>query len=516
MAEKGAKKDNKAFSRPVYKMLTHSARVWDGARETVDKKKREKGIVKRYLERCDSLAKKAVFILSVLKEPIKNLAVLLVVVLCGAFIVHASSHDVVLGVYADGELVGYLNSKSPMSLAQNAIEADLTALLDTEYDLNMKIDYSFVNVKSPKILRDADCYRILYDIASDDLADAYALYIDDKYIASTLNFDELNQLLKSVQGTNDEKKSIKNNISIVNQPALKTSVKSVSEIAELLNVEVELESEEVNTLRVTAELLDGGYSTLDTGIPRFTSGSSKFTVPKTLSDGTKITTDKDELLHELDLVYTREEVITESLPFDISYVESDDYYTGTQLLKTVGREGKVEITYEIEYDANGVISKTETGRRVISEPITEVIVLGTSAAPTKNPSGSFIWPTNVPVGISSDYGGRILFGSYDYHRGLDIPNWYGYDIWAADSGVVSYAGFNSSYGYYIVIDHGEGINTVYAHCSRLYVRAGDEVVQGDVIAAIGATGVATADHLHFEITIDGATVNPADYLPELE
>ncbi len=517
MAEKGAKKENKAFSKPVFKVLTHTARVWDGACETVDKKKRETGIVKRYLERCDSLAKKAAFILSVLKEPIRNLAVLLIVAVCGAFIVHASAHEVVLGVYADGELVGYLNSKSPMSLAQNAIEADLAALLDTEYKLDIKIDYSFVNVKSPEIMRDADCYRILYDIASADLADAYALYIDGKYIASTQNFDELNQLLKSVQGTSDDKKSIKNNISIVNQPALKTSVKSVAEIAELLNVEVKLESaEEVNSSRVTAGLLDGSSSTLDTGIPRFTDGNSKLTVPKTLSDGTKITTDKDVLLHELNLVYVKEEVITESLPFEITYVESDDYYAGTQLLKTVGREGKVEITYEIEYDANGVISKTETGRRVISEPVAEVIVLGTSAAPTKNPSGSFIWPTNVPVGISSEYGGRMLFGSYDYHRGLDIPNWYGYDIWAADSGVVSYAGFNSSYGYYVVIDHGDGINTLYAHCSRLYVRAGDEVVQGDVIAAIGATGVATADHLHFEITVDGATVNPADYLPEIE
>ncbi len=518
MAERGAKKDNKAFSKHVFGMLTHSAKLWDEAVETVDRKKHETGIARRYLERCDSLAKKAGFILSVLKGPIKNLSVLLLVVVCGAFIVHASSHDVVLGVYADGELVGYLNSKSPMSLAANAIEADLTSLLGTEYKLNTKIDYSFVNVKSPDILKDADCYRILYDIAAAELTDAYALYIDGRYIASTQNFDELNQLLKDVQGKSDDKKSIKNKISIVNQPAKKSSVKLISEIAQLLQVEVsfETEAEKINSSRVTAGLPEDGYSTLDAGIPRFTDGISKLTVPKTLSDGTKITVDRDELLHELNLVYVKEETVAESIPFAITYVESDDYYVGTQLLKTVGREGRVEITYEIEYDAEGVISKTETGRRTVSEPITEVIVLGTSDAPTKNPSGSFIWPTNVPVGISSEYGGRMLFGSYDYHRGIDIPNWYGYDIWAADSGVVSYAGYNGSYGYYVVIDHGDGINTLYAHCSRLYVKAGDEVVQGDVIAAIGSTGVATADHLHFEITIDGANVNPSDYLPEIE
>ncbi len=516
MVEKSARGKNKPFSKSVFRMLRHSAKVWDGACETVDRKKHESGVVKRYLARCDSLVKKASFIISLLKEPFKVFAVAMVVIVCGAFIVNAASYDVVLGVYADGELVGYLNSKSPMSLASNAIQSDLTSLLGTEYKLNTKIEYSFVNVKSPEILNDSDCYRILYDIASADLTDAYALYIDGKYIASTQNFDELNQLLKSVQSTSDGKKNIKNNISIVNQHALKSTVKTVAEIAELLHVEasVDTQVEEINSSRVTADILDESYSTLDVGIPRFTDGNPKLTVPKTLSDGTKITTDKEELLHELNLVYIKEEIVNESIPFAISYIESDDYYTGTQLLKTVGREGQVEITYEIEYDADGVISKTETGRRIVSEPITEVIVLGTSAAPTKNASGSFIWPTDAPVGVSSEYGGRMLFGSYDFHRGIDIPNWYGCDIWAADSGVVTYAGYNGSYGYYVQIDHGDGINTLYAHCSRLYVSAGDEVVQGDVIAAIGSTGVATADHLHFEITIDGAIVNPADYLPE--
>ena len=188
MAEKGAKKDNKAFSKPIFKMLTRSARVWNGACEKVDQKKRESGVVKRYLERCDSLAKKALFILSLLKEPAKKLAVVLVVAICGAFIVNASSYEVVLGAYADGELVGYLNSKSPMSLAVNAIENDLTNLLGTEFKLDTKVEYSFVNVRSPKILADADCYRILYDIASQDLTDAYALYVDGiEFTGNTLS-----------------------------------------------------------------------------------------------------------------------------------------------------------------------------------------------------------------------------------------------------------------------------------------------------------------------------------------
>ena len=86
MAEKTAKGKNKIFSKSVFGMLTRSAKVWGGACETVDRKKRETGIVRRYLERCDSLAKKAGFILSLLKGPIKAFSVALIVFICGAFI----------------------------------------------------------------------------------------------------------------------------------------------------------------------------------------------------------------------------------------------------------------------------------------------------------------------------------------------------------------------------------------------------------------------------------------------
>ena len=519
LAEWSHKRNIKGFADIAFNALKHCANAWYSAYTALERKRKNSDIIKRYLNRCDSLVKKAGFILSVIREPARIAAAAAVVIVSGAIIVNSASYDVVLGVYADGRLVGYLNSKSPMSLAKNALEADISDLTGDTYTLDCKLDYSFVNVKNPEILDDTDCYRVLYDIASEDLADAYALYVDGKHVASNYSFDALNSLLKEIQSDSDGKKTIKNDIQIVNQPCIKSTIKGAGEIAEMLNVnsdDISAPEEMLNTTRVSAYGADesGEDSALDTGIPRFSDGVTKMVVPRTLSDGTKITVDKEELRHELNLVYVKEETALESIPYNTTYEESDDYYTGTRILKKSGREGVAEIQYEVEYNNDGVLSKTEISRSVVKEPVTEVVVIGTSAAPTTNPSGNLIWPCDAPKGITSEFGARDLFGSYDYHLGIDMPNTAGSDAWAADSGVVTYAGFNGSYGYYVTIEHANGISTLYAHLSKIYVEEGDEVKQGDVIGAIGRTGVATANHLHFEVRVDGKPVNPIGYFPD--
>ena len=101
------------------------------------------------------------------------------------------------------------------------------------------------------------------------------------------------------------------------------------------------------------------------------------------------------------------------------------------------------------------------------------------------------------------------------HTGIDITTngAFGNPIYAAASGTVTYAAQSGPYGMHIMIDHGNGVVTLYAHCSALYVSAGDKVSQGQAIAAIGMTGRATGPHCHFEIRINGRYMNPVDYLP---
>jgi len=135
---------------------------------------------------------------------------------------------------------------------------------------------------------------------------------------------------------------------------------------------------------------------------------------------------------------------------------------------------------------------------------------GTGASHTSG--GRMIWPLSGP--ITSEFGWRThpIFGRQIFHSGLDIAGDYGDPILAADGGVVINAGWISGYGNAVIIDHGNGINTLYGHCQSLNVSEGQTVSQGQVIAYVGSTGNSTGPHCHFEVDLNGKAVSPYDYL----
>ena len=124
-------------------------------------------------------------------------------------------------------------------------------------------------------------------------------------------------------------------------------------------------------------------------------------------------------------------------------------------------------------------------------------------------TGTFIWPTTLHYLSGYDYSPAIN------HYGIDIAGKLGYPVYAVDSGVVVYAGWNNwGYGNVVVIDHGNGWQSLYAHLSRILVKCGQGVAQGDMIGAIGSTGRSTGPHLHFELmNAKYGRVNPWDFLP---
>lgn len=113
--------------------------------------------------------------------------------------------------------------------------------------------------------------------------------------------------------------------------------------------------------------------------------------------------------------------------------------------------------------------------------------------------------------ITSRYGAAESIRDHT-HAGLDIAAPAGTDIKASAPGTVSYSGWMGGYGYLIIIDHENGVQSYYGHCSKLYANVGDEVSAGDVIAAVGSTGNSTGNHLHFEIRLNGSTINPQKYI----
>ncbi len=149
-----------------------------------------------------------------------------------------------------------------------------------------------------------------------------------------------------------------------------------------------------------------------------------------------------------------------------------------------------------------VVAKATTTQKTTSTNATASSSIANASA-----SQGGVWPTTSRY-VSSYYGWR----STDFHTGTDIAGRNGDPIYAYKSGLVTFSGWQSSYGYIVKIDHGNGMSTWYAHCSSLLVSAGQQVSQGQVISKMGSTGWSTGNHLHFEVRLNGVHTNSLPYI----
>ena len=191
-------------------------------------------------------------------------------------------------------------------------------------------------------------------------------------------------------------------------------------------------------------------------------------------------------------------------PVEIRY-NDDEHKSYTRILQQ-GKEGQEEITADIVRVNGFEIRKDIIDRVTLVPPVTEIKEVGTSNTNPKRALGSFIMPT---YGTITDY-----FGTRSgRHNGVDIANSRGTPIYASDGGVVTKAkNSGDGYGNQVVIDHGNGFVTSYAHNSSILVSVGQKVAQGEVIAKMGSTGNSTGNHCHFEMFLYGTHVNPFKYV----
>lgn len=168
----------------------------------------------------------------------------------------------------------------------------------------------------------------------------------------------------------------------------------------------------------------------------------------------------------------------------------------------------------------GLLAEVESTKRRYEELVRQLdadserirALLSGTVTSTVQGGGQLLWPTSGPVTSGYGYRTHPIYGDRRLHTGIDIGAPYGAQVVAADDGVVSYAGVMSGYGNVVVIDHGGGLATVYAHLSAYSVGGGQGVSRGSPIAAVGCTGYCTGTHLHFEVRINGNPVDPMPYL----
>lgn len=203
--------------------------------------------------------------------------------------------------------------------------------------------------------------------------------------------------------------------------------------------------------------------------------------------------------------------VTEAVSYKTVQTKSNKYTVGTTIVTKKGVKGSAEVTYKVSTYNGKVTKKTKIASKVLTKPSVQEEIVGTKRiiAADKNGNAPMLWPVKrVERSYVSSY-----FGDGRGHKGMDICAPKGTPIYAAEAGTVTTSGWSSSgYGYRIIIKHKNGLETLYAHCSALYVKVGDTVSAGETIAAVGTTGRSTGNHLHFEVHKNGKFQNPANYI----
>ncbi len=204
--------------------------------------------------------------------------------------------------------------------------------------------------------------------------------------------------------------------------------------------------------------------------------------------------------------------VSETIPYGETVKESSKLMKGETQVVTKGVEGSKDVTYQISEYNGTTLEKVTLSEVVTKEPVNKVVNKGTATVATTSrsssgsSSGVFSWPSKGT--ISSPYGKR----GRGFHTGIDIANKKGTTVSAAAGGKVTSAGWSGGYGYCIIVDHGNGMKTRYAHLSKISCSVGDSVSRGEKIGEVGSTGNSTGPHLHFEVIVNGSTKNPISYL----
>ena len=348
--------------------------------------------------------------------------------------------------------------------------------------------------------------------------DSNGLYssLKTNFVSADVKVNEAAKVLASADGTGKADEAAKNdvvytdgvlsvdfaeNIEIIPTKASDANVVSIDEAYELITKE----HAEKGTYTVSAgDSLYGIAESHGLTLDELFALNYGIDINTTIYDGDLITVTVPA--SEISVVVVEEKSYDESYSADVEYVDNDTLYKGTENVLREGSKGERSVVALVTY-VNGVESKREIIKQTVTKKaVAKKVERGTLTPPT------YIKPVNS-TNITSPYGYRIhpVNGTHTLHSGVD---WYvpsGTAVKASSSGTVITAGWNGVYGYCVDIKHPNGTMTRYAHLSSIAVSYGQTVSQGQVIAYSGATGVVTGPHLHFELYINGCSVNPVDY-----
>ena len=414
-------------------------------------------------------------------------------------------------VEVDGVAVGTVTSPSVFEDVVERVENRATRILGYDYTLDSAVSYSPALTERDSLTPTADFETYLFNQIG-EVMKSYVLTVNGQFIGAAEDRETLDGVLNQIKAAYTTENTVSAEFT---DGVYITQEYTASDVNQ--DPEAMLAALTANTNGQTTYEVQQGDTFMQIA----------FDNDMTMSELEALNPDVDvNRIYIGQLLNVKEEIpflsvktvdnvtYTESIACPVVEVEDDSMYQGESRVIDEGVPGEQIVNADVAY-LNGVEQeRTVLSTQVTREATNRVIAVGTKERPSWLPNGYFIWP--VYGNITSYFGYRSIFGSYSYHGGIDIATSYGTPIRAADGGTVVFAGTGTgsywSYGNYVVIDHGNGKQTYYAHCSSLLVSTGDKVYQGQAIARVGSTGRSTGNHCHFEVKINGTSVNPLSYL----
>ena len=417
-------------------------------------------------------------------------------------------YQYVLAVEVEGNVVGYVENEMVFDAARNDLQTRIaTAAANTDREWNITPSYSLA-VRSMSVMSETSMTDAILRASGDEIQEATALYVDNELKAITTEGARLQQALDEMLAPYEQPDN------------------------ENFRVEFDKDVELVDGIYFTDSI--SGYEQIDSLIHGQEQGEVYYTVQKNDTPGgiaarNNLTLDElvalnPEILEKLfvgDQVLVTQSrdflpiktverrVYTEEIQYKTETTNSSDYSFGTTKVVQEGQNGTMQVTSDF-VTVNGITTEQRIDETVLVEPVTRKVIKGTrlpNGQVGQVGSGVLSWPVPASSRLSRGFGGS--------HYGLDIIGPYATGIYAADDGVVTISGSGQthwSYGICVKIDHGNGMQTMYAHMSQALVSRGSYVKRGQLIGLMGSTGCSTGTHLHFEVWVGGVRRNPYSYV----
>lgn len=422
-----------------------------------------------------------------------------------------------LAVEYDGKLIGYIQDESVYDNAADLVSARVIDE-NSGFELSRTPRYT-LSLVSKDDLSSAEilCDTIISN-SNELITSATGLYVDGKFFGAVEDQTKVVSLLDSVLAkyrTGDPTETV----SFVQEIGYQKGLYPNENLVDFETIEQKL------TAKVGRNTY---YTAVDGDAPETIAAKNKLSLEQLKALNPALT----DLIHVGDQIITsreqdfltvkviKQQTHTEDIKYTIEEQTDNKQYTDYRVIKQDGETGTQEITEEVVMINGAEVSRAVTNTLVLKAPVNQIEVVGSMKRPVAtrgtysaasgraSVTGRFMWPVDGGS-ISSRFGWR--WGRM--HKALDICASYGTSIFASDGGTVVEVNYSGSgYGLNVVIDHGNGYRTRYAHCSAIYVQVGQNVGKGQTIAAIGSTGFATGPHVHFEVIKNGVEVDPAPYL----